>query len=130
MALTRTQLNGCDARHWGVQQLQCSVRPPCSLADGMTAASNVCRPAGLVQLKLTDPMIAAWWCGFGAGGGPDVCRCVRCGINMGARNPRQLCGKWRCRSTEPPWSFVNTGGGCSDSDEILVEETDYDSAAL
>ena len=115
MAATRTQLNGCDAPHRDVQ------RP-----GGMTAAGNVRR----VQLKLTDPMLDAWWCGFGAVGGPGVCRCERCGVDMGARNPRQLCGKWRCRSTEPPWSFVNTGGGCSDSDEILVEETDYDSAAL
>ena len=24
--------------------------------------------------------------------------CLECGIDMGPQNPRQLCGKWRCRN--------------------------------
>ena len=96
-------------------------RPP----GGTAAAGNVCRPAGHVQLQLTDPRLDAWWCGFGADGGPDVCHCVRCGIDMGARNPRQLCGKWRCRGA----GFLHTSDVSADDSNcmVLVEETDYDS---
>ena len=27
---------------------------------------------------------------------PQINRCLECGADMGANNPRQLCGKWRC----------------------------------
>ena len=43
---------------------------------------------------------------YEADDGPEVNRCIDCRIDMGACNPRQLCGKVRCLN--PPRTTRST----------------------
>ena len=49
--------------------------------------------------------------------GEMINRCLVCGIDMGPQNPRQLCGKWRCRNAK---DAVEDGDGVEDVVEDAV----------